>query len=406
MSGPLSGVKVVEMSTYVAGPVTARLLADLGAEVIKVEAPIGDHWRRSGISYVPSRFEEDENPVFDIYNTGKKLVSLNLKSPEGKEAFLKLIEEADVFVTNTRSAGLKRLGISYEDLKEKYPKLIYAMVLGFGEKGPDAAMPAFDTTAFWSRSGFFRDMAVKTENYYPVAQPSSVGDTATAFLLVAEICAALYRRTSQGTGEFVSSTLYRNGIFCMGTMIMIAQPPFGNNYPNRRVDWGVPGGSYECADGEWIYLNIGTKPYESHYQVIDRMDLLSESRFIDGPTRWKNREELYEIFREAFLQKTSDEWLKICKDLDLPVVRMNHFKDVSSDPQAWENGFLEHVTFRNGHVDVMPTSPIEMASANPAPTKPAEGIGADTAQVLRSLGYSDEQVSAMINAGAAVGPKK
>ncbi len=405
MSGPLSGIKVVEMSTYVAGPVTARLLADLGGEVIKVEAPIGDYWRRSGISYVPSRFEEDENPVFDIYNTGKKLVSLNLKTPEGKEAFMKLIAEADVFVTNTRPAALKRLGVSYEDLKEKFPKLIYAMVLGFGEKGPDKDMPAFDTTAFWSRSGFFRDMAVKTDEYYPVAQPSSVGDTATAYLLVAEICAALYRRTNTDTGDFVSSTLYRNGIFCMGTMIMIAQPPFGNTYPNTRVDWGVPGGTYECADGEWIYLNIGTKPYESHYQLIDRMDLLREPRFIDGPTRWKNRQALYEIFRDTFLTKTSDEWLALSRSMDLPVVRVNHFKDVSSDSQAWENGYLEHVTFRNGHVDIMPSSPIEMGSANPAPTKPAEGIGANTAEVLSSLGYSDDQINAMLEAGAAIGAK-
>lgn len=390
------------MSTYVAGPVTARLLADMGADVVKVEAPIGDHWRRSGISYVPSRYEVDENPVFDIYNTGKKLVSLNLKTPEGKEAFLKLLEGADVFVTNTRPAALERLGISYEQLKEKLPGLVYAIVLGFGEKGPDAEMPAFDTTAFWSRSGFFRDMAVKTENYYPVGQPSSVGDTATAYLLLAEICAALYRRKEVGVGDLVSSTLYRNGIFCMGTMIMNAQPPFGVPYPLRRVDWGVPGGSYECADGEWLYLNIGTKPYNMFYRVIGREDLLQEPRFIDGPTRWKNREALYKIFREAFLTKTCAEWLAICRELDLPVVRMNHFGDVSTDPQAWANGFLEHVTFRNGHVDVMPTSPIEMGSACPPPTKPAEGVGADTAEVLRSLGYTEEQVEAMIAAGAAI----
>ena len=128
MRGPLSGIKVVELATFVAGPVTARLMADLGAEVIKVEAPRGDEWRRTGVS-MNTRFSPEENPVFAIYNTGKKHVSLNLKTPEGMEAFHKLLAQADVFVTNTRQNSLKRLGLSYEDLKEKYPRLIYAIIL-------------------------------------------------------------------------------------------------------------------------------------------------------------------------------------------------------------------------------------------------------------------------------------
>ena len=161
MSGPLSGIKVVELATFVAAPVTGRILADLGAEVIKVEAPSGDGWRKTGAGYRP-RFNKDENPVFDIYNTGKKFISLNLKTPEGKEALFKLLEDADVFLTNTRPAALQRLGLSYEDLKDKFPKLIYAIVLGYGEKGPEKDTPAFDTTAFWSRAGFLRDLAPKT----------------------------------------------------------------------------------------------------------------------------------------------------------------------------------------------------------------------------------------------------
>lgn len=135
MSKPLAGVKVVELSTFVAGPVSARLLADLGAEVIKVERPEGDAWRATGISYLPNRFSKDENPVFDIYNAGKKHVALNLKSKEGMEAFHRLLAEADVFITNTRPRALKRLGLSYEDIQEKYPSLVYGILLGYGEEG-------------------------------------------------------------------------------------------------------------------------------------------------------------------------------------------------------------------------------------------------------------------------------
>lgn len=405
MSGPLSGVRVVEMSTFVAGPVTARLLGDMGAEVIKVEAPAGDGWRVTGISYLP-RFSDRENPVFDIYNSGKQHISLNLKTPEGKEAFHKLLSQADVFVTNTRPAALKRLGFSYEDIKDLYPKLIYAMVLGYGEEGPDAHKPAFDTTAFWSRSGFLRDMSPLHEKYSPVTAPSSVGDTATAYLLMGEICAALYRRTNTGTGDFVSSSLYHNGIFCMGTMVMISQPPFGRTYPLNRVDSGVPGGNYECADGEWVFFAMGN-PVRNRplfHKLIGHPELDDDPRF-EPHCRWANREAYYAYFRDAFLTKTADEWVQIADEQDLPLVKMAHFKDVSTDPQAWANGYLEHVEFASGNVDIMPTSPIEMQSAQVPSTRPAPEVGAHTAEVLRALGYSEEQVQAMIATGAAVAAK-
>ena len=401
--GPLAGVRVVEMSVFVAAPVSARLLADMGAEVIKVEAPSGDSWRASGISYNSIRFSEDENPVFDIYNTGKKHISLNLKTPEGKEAFFKLLDGADVFVTNLRPAALKRLGISYDDLKDKYPRLIYAAVLGYGEKGPDADMPAYDTTAFWSRSGFLRDMAVKEDNFYmPVTAPSSVGDTATGYLLMGEICAALYRRTNTGTGDYVTSTLFHNGVFCMGTMAIITQEPFGKQYPASRIDHGFTG-NFECSDGEWIFFPVGIAATNmpKYFEMIGHPEFNDDPRF-QGIQRWVNRAELYEYFRKVIIKKTAQEWVQYGKDNDLPITYMAHFSDISKDPQAWANGFVEHVEFRNGHVDVMPASPIEMRSATPPPTRPAPPNGADTAEILLSLGYTEEQVKAMIASGAAV----
>ena len=163
MSKPLEGIKVIDLTTFVAAPVAARMLGDMGAEVIKIEHPKGDGWRGFGKGF-NARFNDDENPIFDIYNSGKKLISINLKNTEGKEIMQKLLNDADVFVTNTRPDALKRLGLAYEDIKERYPKLIYAIVLGYGEKGPDAAKPAFDTTAFWARTGFPRDMAPVTDS--------------------------------------------------------------------------------------------------------------------------------------------------------------------------------------------------------------------------------------------------
>lgn len=403
MGGPLSGIKVVELATFVAAPVTARLLADMGAEVIKVEAPAGDHWRRTGVSYNPTRFNENENPVFDIYNTGKKLISLNLKTLEGKAAFHKLLAQADIFVTNTRPNGLKRLGFSYEDIKDLYPKLIYATILGYGEEGPDAAKPAFDNTAFWSRTGFLRDLAVAGDDYYPINHPSSVGDTASGYLLLAEIVTALYNRERTGKGDFVSSTLYHNGIFCMGTMAIITQKPFGTTYPKRRCETGAPGGSFCCADGEWVFIGVvdAVKTAAAIHKMIGRPELSDDPRFI-GEGLSANMQTYYNLLREAFLTKTADEWLRLGEEGDVPIVRMAHFSDISEDPQAWANGFVEHVAFPSGNVDVMPSSPIEMASVNTPNTVPAPGVGAHTEEVLKSIGYSQEEIRLMLETGAAV----
>lgn len=403
MQGPLSGLKVVEMATFVAAPVTARLMADMGAEVIKVEAPAGDGWRRTGVSFNP-RFCQEENPVFDIYNTGKKHVALNLKTPEGNEAFHKLLSEADVFITNTRPSALKRLGFSYEDIKDLYPKLIYAIVLGYGEEGPDAHKPAFDTTAFWSRSGFLRDLAVVGDDYYPVTSPASVGDTATGYLLLAEINAALFNREHTGKGDYVRSTLYRNGIFCMGTMAIITQRPFGATYPRTRAQNGAPGGSYRCADGDWVFVALGdpVRNIPIIHEILGLSEVMEDPRF-KGAERIKNMQEYYGYIRDAFLTKTADEWVQLFDERDVPLVKMCHFSDISEDPQAWANGFVEKVAFPSGNTDIMPSSPIEMGCVQTPPTVPAPGVGAHTAEVLESLGYTQEEIQKMLENGAAVG---
>jgi len=398
---PLAGVRVLELSTFVCGPTAARLLSDMGAEVIKVESLTGDSWRRSGINFLPYRFEERENPIFDLYNSGKKHVALNLKSADGMEIFQKLLGQADVLVTNIRSTSLKKLGLSYEDLKETYPRLIYASVLGYGEKGPDAGKPAFDTTAFWARSGFIRDMSAMKEDYEPVLAPIGVGDTATAYLLVAEINAALYRRERTGKGDNVSSGLYQNAIFCMGTMIAMAQAPFGRCFPYNRVDHGAPEGSYQCSDGEWVYFALGDPLVNIPrlLRLIGHPELVDDIRFTPE-NRWENRYELHGYLQDAFLQKPADEWVRLGDEYDLPLVRVAHFKEIAEDPQAWANGYLERVSFPNGHEDTVPASPVHMDSVGAIRTRPAPPCGADTADVLRQLGYSDGQIVEMKESGA------
>ena len=400
---PLSGVTVVELATFVAGPSCGRLLADLGAEVIKLEAPKGDTWRLTGKRYIKGRYSDQNNPVFDIYNAGKRFISLNLKTQSGMEAFRKLLSRADVFLTNTRPAALERLGLSYEQLKEEYPSLVYAILLGYGEQGPEAGNPAFDSTAFWSKSGFLHDQAPLTQDYMPISPPYGVGDTVSGYLLLAEICAALYRRKCTGKGDFVSSTLFHNGVFCFGSMNIPSQYENGWKYPVTRVQHGMPGGLYRCADDEWIYVGVSSiaSPVPTLCKAIDRMDLLEDRELITETYAVASKEKLYPYFRDAFLQKPCQYWLDKAKELDFPLVRVNRYRNVLKDPQAVANGFVEQVETVSGDTNLMPSSPIEMHSVGQLKTVPAGLIGADTRTILSELGYNDQQIEQMLAEGAA-----
>jgi len=402
MKKPLAGIKVVELSTFVAGPVSARLLSDLGAEVIKIERPEGDTWRLTGVSYVPDRFCEDENPIFDIYNAGKKHIALNLKDPAGMEVLHRLLAAADVFITNTRPKALKRLGLMYEDIKDKYPGLIYAILLGYGENGPEADKPAFDTSAFWAKSGFLRDLALKQENYTPVQPPYSMGDTITGYMLLAQICAALYRKKETGLGDYVRTGLYHTAIFTMGTMAIYTQPPFGyTGYPTDRESRADPSGEYQCGDGEWVFLSgYSAAMLSKLYALLGREDMLEDPRFDTPEHRRANAYTYIGELQKAFKTQPAAHWLARAEEMDLPMIRMGHFSDIATDEQAWANGYLEHVEFRSGNVDVMPRSPIEMDSVGELVTVPAPSAGADSAEILKKLGYTDAQLEQMQASGA------
>ena len=402
MEAPLKGITVVEMSTFVAGPVTARLLADMGATVIKVERPEGDAWRHTAKSYLPKRFSDDENPVFDIYNTGKKHIALNVKTEEGKQALYKLLENAQVFITNTRPKALKRLGLHPDELRKKYPKLVYALFLGYGEAGPDADMPAFDTSAFWARSGFLLDMSAK-DHYHPVLPPYAVGDTVSGYVLAMQICAALVRLEKTGEGDLVKSSLFHNSIFSMGTMQITTQPPFGRKLPLERAQYDLFSGSYECSDGEWVFLSgYSEMIYKDLHKLIDREDLNDSELFFKAFNQKirEYRNEYYQLVKGAILEKPSEYWLKKAKELDMPLVRMGHFHDLASDPQAWANGYLEKVSFPSGNEDIMPSSPVEMESVGKIITKPSAPVGADTKEILENIGYTSEQIESMEKNGA------
>lgn len=400
MKKPLEGYTVIDLTTYVAAPTAARLMADLGARVIKVEPPKGDQWRASSVGLDPKRFSHAENPVFDLYNNGKDLISLNLKTEEGMAVMQQLLSQADIFITNNRPASLARMGLDYETLHAKYPRLIYGIVLGYGAKGPDADKKAFDTTAFWARSGFLRDQAMILPDgqYEPVNPPSSVGDSYTGTVLAMQILAAILQRQESGEGQYISASLYHVGMFAMSTMIVRQQYEGGRVQPETRAMARPSGGPMECADGEWVYL--ADSP-DLIYKLAGRQDLLEDER-LQPATRYKNRELLLESLRQCMKTKTAAQWLEILREHDGTTVQMPHFGANATDPQAVENDFVRKVTYPTGFTHNVPTAPFEMEQMQACDLHPTKPVGADTEKVLRELGYTDAQIAAMLEAGQAI----
>ena len=399
--GPLSSITVIEMSTYVAAPACARLLGDLGARVIKVESFTGDPWRKRGKNLIGRG--DMENPIFDVYNIGKESICINIKNEQGMDCLLRLLENADVFITNTRIKSLKKLKLDAESLASRFPRLVIASVDGFGPLGPDAESPGFDNVAFWTRSGFLRDMAVETEaGGYPVVPPTGCGDSVAGSALGVGIMSALFNRERTGKGDIVSVSLYGTAIWTMSSMIIRAEKKYGEQFPIYREQINPLSCQYRCADGEWFCITVleYDRLAPTVYRLMGIEDLIKRLEVKDYPSMWKNRGVIVRAMEASFLQKSSDEWVKIFGEADIVSGTMNHFSDVEDDPQAWINGYVKKITYPNGETGTMPLPPIHLSSQSKEDPVVAPQLGEQTKSVLQSVGFSDAEISTLISYGA------
>ena len=399
--GPLENIKVVELATYLAAPTCARVLADWGADVIKVEPLKGDIYRTMGPTQM-CPITEKANPTFDNHNSGKKYVALNLRSAEGMEAFHRLLAQADVFVTNNRPDALEAMHLTYDNLKDKYPRLIFAHVLGYGEKGPDYNKPGFDYTAFFSRSGILADLA-------PAGGPpcnivTGMGDHAVSISLAAGICAALYHRTTTGLGEKVDCGLLQVGCFLLQAPIQSGY--YGKVMPRTRYDPNqANSNTYQCSDGEWIFL--AATDYNRQFpklckEVFNRPDLLEDPRFNDRLSSIKNKAELVKVYDEIFKTKTQDEWCELLEKADIAHERLQHFKDLPTDPQVLANNYMYEYTYEDGTKTVFANAPVHFGCIDHEHyrMRTSGPIGCDNDAVLQGVGYTPEELAALREAGA------
>ena len=386
---PLEGIKVVELASFVAAPAAGRMLAEMGADVIRVESTAGDPWRFYGVNCgLP--VADEENPLFDLYNLGKRDIQLDTKTPEGKEILLRLLGEADVFITNNRLKSLVRAGLDYDSLKDRFPKLIYGLVTGYGQTGPDVDAPGYDGVAFFSRSGMLADMA--EPGGYPASAPGCVGDGATGAALFGGICAALLNRERTGMGDFVETSLFGNAVWLCGTMSAFEQ--YGYHYPKKRSEMGALYTFYKCKDGDWLHLSVTQhdRYWKPLAEALNVPELAEDERFKNAALISRNRAQLIPLLEQAFSQFDYDEIAARLRERDIVFDRMRHYRELAADPQAVANGFVKEHIYENGHSFMMAMLPVHMRNMDETGTGRGPQMGEHTDEILKQYGYSEEEI--------------
>ena len=398
---PLEGIKVVEMATFIAVPAVGRILADLGAEVIKIESAKGDNLRYTAPNEGrPSDPHEDTN--FDLENGGKKGIVVDLRTDKGREVLFKLLDDADVFLTNWRPQALARKNLTYDDLKERYPSLVYASLTGYGEKGPDKDLPGFDYTAFFARSGWSGSLYQK--GTVPSNLIPALGDHQGALALTVGVLAALFRAKTTGMGEKVSTNLLHTAVWVQSFQIQGAQ--YGNefggvSYPFDRRDNQLPyQPAVQTKDGRFLQVmgpNFGIY-YSLIMKAIGREDVLDDPVLSDQKEMIRTGRvgEAYDIIQEGFKQKTAAEWAPILTELDIPFALCKTYEEVVADEQAWANDVFCEVDYPRGP-KAMVRTPIDLEETPLPEYEKAPLLGADTVSVLEGLGYEQSEIQAMID---------
>ena len=343
MSGPLQGVKVIEMGVWVAGPAATGLMADWGADVIKVEPPAGD----------PQRFvfgalgvaDQKGVPPFEIDNRGKRSVVLDLRNDDDLQKMFVLLEEADVFVSNVRPAGLARMGLDPESLTKRFPRLIYGQLTGYGATGPDVDKAGYDIGAFWSRSGLAHTTVAPDE--LPPAIRSGQGDHTTGLSMAAGVLAALFDRERTGAGRVVSTSLLRTGIYTLGWDVGVYLR-FGKRQSTKssRKNPAPQMNCYRCADGRafWLLGMEADRHFPGLLKAIGREELAGVENFKNARARSINAGEFTAVLDEHFATQDYAYWTARFDANDVWWAPLNSIADAVADPQVIASGAFVEMT--------------------------------------------------------------
>ncbi|MDB5826600.1 MAG: CoA transferase [Variovorax sp.] len=393
--GPLKGLRIIDLTAVLMGPYGSQILGDMGADVIKVEAPSGDVVRLIG----PAR-NEGMGPIFLNTNRNKRSISLDLKKPEGRKALLRLIETADVFFYNVRPQAMARLGLAYEDLVKINPKIIYVGVFGYSQSGPYAAKPAYDDLI--QGASTLAAMVSRNTGGAPHYVPLALVDRLTGMSAVNATLAALYERSVSGLGQRIDVPMFETMVgFVMSDHLggKSFDPPLDNGGYARLLSKGRR--PYKTQDGFVCALVYTDKQWRSFYRLLGReSELATDPRLRSLATRSRHVDEIYAELEEILSTRTTQEWLTVLEQADIPATPLNDLTSIFEDPHLQDIGFFgfeQHPT--EGRLRTMRHAST-WSRTQPRQTRWSPGHGEHSEEVLREAGFSNEEIAALIEADA------
>jgi formyl-CoA transferase len=394
-----SGLKVVDLSSFVAGPGAAVILSDFGADVIKVEPPKGELWR-IGNKIPPQPFAKDAYQ-WHLNNRNKRGLALDLKSPDARKVVERLVKWADVLIVNTPHPARKKLKLEYDDVAQWNSRLIYADLTGYGENGPDADLPGFDITAYWSRSGL---LSLLHDAGAPPTWPfAGTGDSPTGVGLFAAIVMALYRRERTGKGSYVTTSLLAEGVWSAGVAISaaLAGAKFAPQH-DRKNPANAAMNVYKSSDDVWFVLVVTPDKIPAVATGIGHADLLKDPRFADPAKLAANMRQLTAIVDETFSSQPMAHWREVLDKARIPYGLVRDPIDVIKDPQLQANNIIVPLEGAGENMKLTVSSPIQVHGVAKVAAKRGPDLGEHNDEVLEQLGFDAKEIE-RLRAGGVIG---
>ena len=401
MKAPLEGVRVVELASFVAAPAAGALLADLGAEVVKVEVPWGELYRHGNARMMGIDAEFAGSAPFQMDNHGKRSLALDLALPEAQRALAQVVARADVLLTNVLPARLARYGLAPEQLVAEHPMLIVARLSGYGADGPEADTPAFDYTAYWARSGLMEQL--REIGQAPSFQRPGMGDHSASLALALGVVAALRARDREGRGQIVDVALQDVGYYVAGNDMAWAlatgqSPPRHDRRKPRNPLWN----HYPCRDGRSLFLVMieADRYWPIFVQAIGRPELAQDERFADAFARYRNSSELVTLLDAVFGEHDLDEWGRRLDRYRLIWAPVRSHAEAGHDATALARGVFPELDHPELGRFRTVGAPLRLSAHAMRYERPAPRLGADTAAVLAEAGVDDETIALLVAASS------
>ncbi len=404
MTAPLQDITVIEVDSYMAAPSAGAILADLGANVIKVEPLSGDPMR--GLSRPIKRDDLSDDIKaydfsFDVDNRGKRSIAVALDQPEGADLVRKLVASADIFMCNLLIKRQEKFGLDPASLFAVKSNLVHATLTGYGTTGPDAWRPGYDVTAFFGRSGLYDAQREGDDGVVPMARPAQ-GDHTTGLAMVASILAALRLAERSGEGQVVETSLYETAVWTQATDFSVTAIDHAPVRRRARKEMlAITANRFPCGDGKWVVFNM--MPDAAYWarmcQAIEVDELIDDERFVDSRSRYRNMPVLIDLMDAALAKRSRDEWGEIFDKAGLIWGTVLGLHEVPQDPHAIELGMfpqIEHEgigTYRTVNI------PMRFANADVKPQGPSPLLGQHTHEILAQAGFSADDIVSMDSRG-------